>query len=275
MSGQEILYTTADRVATITLNRPGSLNAWTPRMDVEVYRAICEADREDNVRAVVITGAGRGFCAGADFSWLDDLSQHGSGAQRRSSLATDGTRSERWLDPTNKYAYFHGVGKPLIAAINGPAVGLGLTIALYCDFRFASTGAKLSTGFSKRGLIAEFGTAWLMPRLVGLSNAVDLLFSSRTIDADEALRIGLVNQVFPQDVFMAQVYDWAARLTSTVSPRSLRVIKKQLHDGLSQSLFEAINISEREMALSVLSEDFREGIAHFREKRAPRFSGKS
>jgi enoyl-CoA hydratase/carnithine racemase len=272
--GQDILYTTENRIATITLNRPDSLNAWTPRMDEEVRAALCDADREDGVRAIVITGAGRGFCSGADFSWLEELSRERPSAQRLSLQGDNTSEPSAQTDQWRKYSYFHQIGKPVVAAINGPAVGLGLVIALYCDFRFASDGAKLGTGFSKRGLIAEFGAAWLMSRLVGLPNAVDLLFSARMIDASEALRVGLINQVFPQEVFLGRVYEFAAQLTSTVSPRSLRVIKKQLYDGLSQSLDEAIDMSEREMASSLLSEDFREGIACFLEKRRATFTGK-
>ena len=162
----------------------------------------------------------------------------------------------------------------MIAALNGPAVGLGLVIALYCDLRWASDSARLSTAFARRGLVAEYGMAWMLPRLVGVPNALDLLFSARTIDATEALRIGLVNQVFPQDVFLDKVRENAREMASTVSPRSLRVMKRQVYEAMFQSLSEAFELAEREMLASLKSEDFKEGVAHYLEKRAPSFTGR-
>jgi enoyl-CoA hydratase/carnithine racemase len=164
--------------------------------------------------------------------------------------------------------------KPVIGAINGPAVGLGLVIALYCDLRFASDAARFSTAFARRGLIAEYGMAWMLPRLVGHANALDLLFSARLIDAAEAFRMGLANQVYPQDVFQEKVRDYAAELAANVSPRSLRVIKRQVYDAMFQPLGEAFEIAEREMLASLQCEDFKEGVAHFVQKRAPVFTGK-
>ena len=182
----------------------------------------------------------------------------------------DGVRA----DFRKKYSYFPAVGKPVIAAINGPVVGLGLVIALYCDLRFGSDAAKFSTAFARRGLIAEYGLAWILPRLVGHANALDLLFSARLIDAAEAFRMGLANQVYPQDVFQEKVREYSAELASNVSPRSLRVIKRQVYDAMFQPLGEAFEIAEREMLASLQCEDFKEGVAHFVEKRAPVFTGK-
>lgn len=162
----------------------------------------------------------------------------------------------------------------MIAAINGPVVGLGLVIALYCDLRFASDAARFGTAFARRGLIAEYGMAWMLPRIVGHSNALDLLFSARMIDAAEALRMRLVNQVFPQDVFLQKVQEYAGELAAGVSPRSMRVIKRQVYDGMFQTLEEAFETSESEMLASLQCEDFKEGVAHFVEKRAPAFTGK-
>jgi enoyl-CoA hydratase/carnithine racemase len=193
---------------------------------------------------------------------------------RDRALATGGSNREVRLDFQKKYSYFPAIGKPVIAAINGPAVGLGFVIALYCDLRWASEAARLSTTFARRGLIAEYGMAWILPRLVGVPNALDLLFSARTIDAAEALRIGLVNGVFPQESFADQVQEKARELASTVSPRSMRVIKRQVYEGLFQSLAEAFETSEREMLASLGSEDFKEGVAHYVEKRAPAFTGR-
>jgi len=275
MERQETLYEVADRVATITLNRPDKLNAWTAVMEQEVRSAVEEAGRDDQVRVIVLTGAGRGFCAGADMSLLKGLANRGvdKTAQER-LLRTSGETKVGRRDFQKKYSYFPAVEKPVIAAINGPVVGLGFVIVLYCDLRWASDAARLSTTFARRGLIAEYGMAWMLPRLVGLPNALDLLLSARTIDATEALRMGLVNQVFPQNVFLDKVRENARELASAVSPRSLRVMKRQVYDAMFQTLAEAFEVSEQEMLASLGSEDFKEGVAHFVEKRAPAFTGR-
>jgi enoyl-CoA hydratase/carnithine racemase len=277
MANQETLYSVADCVATITLNRPDKLNAWTATMEREVRLAFEEAQRDDGVRAIVLTGAGRGFCAGADMSLLSTVAEHGLGEKgRQQALRNSGTAQDESVRPDfrRKYSYFPAIGKPVIAAINGPVVGLGLVIALYCDLRFASDAARFSTAFSRRGLVAEYGMAWMLPRLVGVANALDLLFSARMIDANEAMRMGLVNEVFSQATFMEKVQDYARDLVAGVSPRSIRVMKKQVYEAMFQTLAEAFEISEREMLASLQSEDFKEGVAHFLEKRAPAFTGK-
>jgi enoyl-CoA hydratase/carnithine racemase len=275
MPSLEALYQVADRVATITLNRPEKLNAWTAVMEQEVRSAIEDAERDDQVRVIVLTGAGRGFCAGADMSLLSNVADRGlDEGTRDRALQTGAAREGVRSDFQKKYSYFPAVGKPVIAAINGPVVGLGLVIALYCDLRWASDAARFSTAFARRGLIAEYGMAWMLPRLVGLPNALDLLLSARPIDAAEALRMGLVNQVFPNDVFLEKVGENARDMASNVSPRSLRVIKRQVYDAMFQTLSEAFETSEREMLASLQSKDFKEGVAHFIEKRAPAFTGR-
>jgi enoyl-CoA hydratase/carnithine racemase len=281
MPNQETLYEVAKRVATITLNRPDKLNAWTAVMEQEVRAAMAEAARDENVRVIVLTGAGRGFCAGADMSLLSTVATKGLDAAQRAQAVQVGAGSGSGsgegsprADFQKKYSYFPAMSKPVIGAINGPAVGLGLVIALYCDLRFASDAARFSTAFARRGLIAEYGMAWMLPRLVGHANALDLLFSARLIDAAEAFRMGLANQVYPQDVFQEKVREYAAELAANVSPRSLRVIKRQVYDAMFQPLGEAFEIAEREMLASLQCEDFKEGVAHFVEKRAPVFTGK-
>ncbi|HEY4948721.1 MAG TPA: enoyl-CoA hydratase [Candidatus Acidoferrales bacterium] len=278
MPNQETLYEVAKRVATITLNRPDKLNAWTAVMEQEVRAAMAEAERDENVRVIVLTGAGRGFCAGADMSLLTTVATKGLDAAQRAQAVQSGVGSGEGggarADFQKKYSYFPALSKPVIAAINGPAVGLGLVIALYCDLRFASDAARFSTAFARRGLIAEYGMAWMLPRLVGHANALDLLFSARLIDAAAAFRMGLANQVYPQEAFQEKVREYAVELASNVSPRSLRVIKRQVHDAMFQTLGEAFDISEREMLASLQCEDFKEGVAHFVEKRAPVFTGK-
>ncbi len=276
MTNQETLYSVDDRVATLTLNRPDKLNAWTATMDREVRAALEEAERDDHVRAIVLTGAGRGFCAGADMSLLSAVAEQGLSEERRAQALRGGNSQREGVRPDfqKKYSYFPAIGKPVIAAINGPVVGLGLVITLYCDLRFASDAARFSTTFARRGLIAEYGMAWMLPRLVGHANALDLLLSARQIDAAEALRMGLVNQVFAQEGFLDKVRGYARDLASNVSPRSLRVIKRQVYEGMFQTLAEAFEVSEREMLASLQSEDFKEGVAHFLGKRAAAFTGR-
>jgi enoyl-CoA hydratase/carnithine racemase len=278
MGYEEIIYEVSDRIATVTLNRPTKLNAWTRVMEKEVRSAMVEAERDDNVRVIILTGAGRGFCAGADMASLDGMAggKH-SPADIKAMLAElfkDTPREGARVDFQKTHSYFPAIGKPIIGAINGAAAGLGMVISLYCDLRFASDQAKFSTAFARRGLIAEYGISWMLPRIVGISNALDLLMSARLIDAAEAQRMGLVNRVFPQEQFAAEVRKYAAELASAVSPRSMRVIKSQVYAAQFQTLAEAIDTAGQEMLKSFESSDFKEGVAHYVEKRAPAFTGK-
>ena len=272
MSYREILYNVDDRVATITLNRPDKLNAWTAVMGEEVRAAMFAAEADPDV-AIVFTGAGRGFCAGADMSMLSGIASAGVSQATQNELHTvetarrDGIRE----DFNRKYTYFPSIRKPVIGAINGPAAGLGFILALYCDVRLASDTAKFNSAFAKRGLIAEYGVAWLLPKLVGNGHALDILLSARTLDASEALRIGLVNRVYSTPAFLGEVKAYARELAHSVSPRSMAVIKQQVYDGHFQTLLEATKQAEKEMILSLQSDDFKEGVAHFVEKRAANF----
>jgi len=281
MPTQQTLYHVANRVATITLNRPDKLNAWTALMESEVRSHMENAEQDDDVRVIVLTGAGRGFCAGADMSLLSAVAERGPDSRdlddrgREQVVHNEGDRREGVApDFQKKYSYFPAIGKPVIAAINGPVVGLGLVITLYCDLRLASDASRFSTTFARRGLIAEYGMAWMLPRIIGIANALDLLFSARTIDAGEALGMGLVNRVFPQETFLDKVQESAQELASTVSPRSLRIIKRQVYEAMSQPLAEAFDISVREMMACFRTEDFKEGVAHFVQKRPAAFTGK-
>jgi enoyl-CoA hydratase/carnithine racemase len=269
MTTQEILYPVADRVATITLNRPDKLNAWTRNMEREVRQAIDEAAADENVRVIVVTGAGRGFCAGADMSLLQDVADKGL-----HPLPDAGNGSGAAGDFERQYSYFPSVPKPIVAAVNGPCVGLGLVIAMFCDLRIASEEARFGTAFARRGLIAEYGLAWLLPRIAGHANAMDILLSARVFGAQDALRMGLVNQVLPAAEFAGAVAAYARELANSVSPRSMAVIKRQVYAGMSQTLGQALDLATGEMRASLQCEDFKEGVAHFVEKRAPAFTGR-
>src|ERR1700730_7682910 len=281
MPTQETLYNVANRVATITLNRPDKLNAWTALIESEVRSHMANAEQDDEVRVIVLTSAGRGFCAGADMSLLSAVAERGLDYRDlddrgREQVLRDGANRREGAAPDfqKKYSYFPAIGKPVIAAINGPVVGLGLIITLYCDLRLASDASRFSTTFARRGLIAEYGLAWILPRLVGHANALDLLFSARLVDSAEALRMGLVNQVFPQDAFLAKVNEYAREVAANSSSRSLRIIKRQVYEAMSQPLAEAFDISVREMMACFRTEDFKEGVAHFVQKRPAAFTGK-
>ena len=252
MNYQQILYDVSDAVATVTLNRPEKLNAWTMHMGNEVQHAFRRADRDDDVRVIVITGAGTGYCAGADMGMLQEL-QSGAGADGLAAPPLDDDPIDASVPAAFRgpYSYPLGLRKPVIAAVNGVAAGLGLSYMLYYDLRIASDRARFGTLFSRRGLIAEHGTAWLLPRLIGMHHACDLLFSGRLINADEALRMGLVNRVVPHDTLMATVRETAVEIATQCSPRSLRIMKRQLYGALSTDLAAAMAEADEEMVVSL------------------------
>ena len=269
----EITFETQGCVGVVTLNRPAALNAWTPTMEREVRDALRGAARDDNVRAIVLTGAGRGFCAGGDMGGLRKLS---SGAGRRAGVTEP--MEDFGLDMPSefhqRYSYFPSVPKPIIAAVNGPCAGLGFVLTSFCDIRFASADAFFVTTFARRGLVAEYGISWLLPRLVGTADALDLLFASRRVTAEEALRMRFINRVCAPDDLLPAAMKYARELTDTASPRSLRIIKRQVWTGLLGQFATALAEAEKEMEKCMESEDFKEGVAHFVERRPPRFSGR-
>ncbi|MBU6243781.1 MAG: enoyl-CoA hydratase/isomerase family protein [Actinomycetales bacterium] len=243
-------------VAIITLNRPDRLNAILPPMLAAYGQCLRQADRDPQVRAIVITGAGRGFCAGADLQVL---------AQGPAALT--GYLAGQDLDsmPT---AALH-LAKPVVAAINGPCAGLGFVLAISADVRFASPTATMSTSFSRLGLVAEYGVAWLLPRLVGLPAATEILLSGRTIQADEAYRLGLVTAL--DDDVVARAITWAREVAATCSPSSIREIKAQLLAAQAEGLDDAVRASLQRMAASFAGPDLAEALAARAEKRPVRF----
>lgn len=275
MSNSEIEYEVNEFIATITLNRPAKLNAWTARMEMEYRDALADAEARDDVRVIILTGAGRGFCAGADMSLLTDvMSGTFSTEELDGARRAPGQQSGVRVDFQKPYSFLPAIRKPIIAAINGPAMGLGLVHALYCDIRFASETAKFGTAFVQRGLIAEHGISWLLPRLIGLENALDLLMSGRIIEAPEALRMGLVGRVVPADQLLETVRTYARHLATMCSPRAISIIKRQVWDALMTDLGPAVDEAIQEMMASFGTDDFREGVASFIEKRPPQFTGK-
>jgi enoyl-CoA hydratase/carnithine racemase len=274
-SYEDLIYEAKDGVAVISLNRPQALNAYTAAMGHSLKRAVADAVSDAAVRVIVLTGAGRGFCAGADMNLLQSIPASG----RVTQVPEVDFNFHSGLGPDvgphygGRFGYLLQARKPVIAAINGPAAGLGLVLALYADIRFAGSDAKLITSFAQRGLIAEHGISWLLPRLIGPAQALDLLFSARKLGAAEAAQMGLVNQVFPQETFMQEVMTYARTLANTVSPRSTAVIKAQIWKALCQDFNDALALADAEMQKSFASADFKEGVAHFVQKRAPAFTG--
>ncbi|MDP3738040.1 MAG: enoyl-CoA hydratase [Hyphomonadaceae bacterium] len=271
---EDILYRVDQGVAFITLNRPDKLNAWRGEMDRDVRAAMRVASDDPEVRVIVLTGAGKGFCAGADMGLLQSI-QSGD-AQSSRAVVNSHKPWDAQANPNfqKQYSWFPAVPKPIIAAINGAAAGLGLILTLYCDIRFAADTAKFTTAFSRRGLIAEHGISWLLPRITGFAHAADLLYSARVITAAEALAMGLVSRVMPTASFEADVAAYARMLATEVSPRSLREMKREIWAAQFQPLGDAIEAANADMPPSFQSADFKEGVAHFVEKRAPKFTGR-
>ncbi len=279
MTYQDVKYEKKEKIAVITLNRPKALNAWTEAMEQSVHQLMTQANADPDVSVIVLTGEGRGFCAGADMGRLSDLQEKSQASSRTSdSIKAVDNKIKGGLslpvDFSMRYTYFPSVAKPIIAAINGPVAGLGLIMSLYCDIRLASELAVFSTAFARRGLIAEHGISWMLSKIVGHANALDLLFSARKIDASKAKSMGLVNDTFPANRFMENVFAYAKDLANLSSPRSIKIMKQQVYSAMMQPLEQAVLVANSEMPASFESDDFKEGVAHFIEKRAPNFNGR-
>ena len=270
---EQIILEVQDPVATITLNRPDRLNATTPLMMQEIRHALAVAERNEEVVGIVVTGAGRGFCAGADMAGLQDIQSSGritpeTGADLEPLDPGDRDLGE---DFERGLAYLWTIRKPIVAAINGPCAGYGFSLAMFCDLRFASENAFFTTAFAQRGLVAEHGMSWLLPHLIGSSRALDILWSGRRFDAQEALQIGVVNRVVPDNESSSSAQAYVTGLAETCSPASLMHMKRQVYRHLMQPLGPAMRETEALMAESVKRPDFKEGLASYTERRPPKF----
>ncbi|MGW5683634.1 enoyl-CoA hydratase-related protein [Nonomuraea sp. NPDC003754] len=252
----ELVLSSVDQgVMTLTFNRPERLNAWTDAMGRRYYDLLEQAEKDPAVRAIVVTGAGRGFCSGADFQTLDAI--------------RSGTYDEE-PDPTPN-TFPTTICKPIIAAVNGACAGLGMVHALVCDLVFSAEDAKWTTAFARRGLIAEYGLSWVLPRLMGQQRAMDVLLSGRVFTGAEACAMGLVNRAVPGEELVPQAQAYARELAVHSSPASMEVIKRQVWGDWDQTLEASAKAAEREMMASFGRPDFTEGVAAFLERRDPRF----
>jgi enoyl-CoA hydratase/carnithine racemase len=261
-----VLYEVEDRVAVITFNRPDRLNAWSPEIHRGYFSALDRAAADPGVRVIVVTGAGRGWCAGADMDVLQGIGDAGGFSDDDSPRGDAEGEREEW-----KHTHAMTIPKPVIAAINGACAGLGFVHALACDIRFAAAGAKFTVAFGRRGLIGEWGLSWTLPRLVGQAVALDLMMSSRIFLAEEAEELGVVTRVFEPGRLMDETLAYAADLAANVSPMSMAVMKQQVYTHPQMTIDDALIESIRLMKESVRRPDFKEGVASFVEKRPPDF----
>jgi enoyl-CoA hydratase/carnithine racemase len=253
-----VTRTVRDGVAVLTWNRPDRNNAWTVAMETEYFRLLDECAHDDSVRVIVVTGAGRSFCPGMDAGVLAENAQTGATTNPHLRTAFTVPRS---------------IPKPIIAAINGACAGIGLVAAMNCDLRFASSTAKLTTSFVQRGIMAEHGLAWSLPRVVSVSKALDLLFSARVVMGSEALELGIVDRVFEPDDLMPRTLDYARNLAQHSSPLAMGVIKRQVYAAQESSHEEARTLALRYwMGMLCKHPDFNEGITSYLEKRPPNFA---
>ena len=270
---QEILYDLDESVAIITMNRPETLNALTDLTQAEIRHALNESEKNPDIIGTVLTGAGRGFCSGVDMNALGAMSEAG----RRlgnvyAQLKADPGNPDN--DPNFDVAtsYFLGLRKPLIAAINGACAGLGFSYATFCDLRFIDKNARLTTSFAQRGLIAEHGTSWMLPRLIGPANALDLFWTSRKFDGEEAFRLGFANRLSEPGKCVKDAVGFLKEIAASSAPNSLMLMKKQVYRHLNKELAQAMNESNAWMDESLARGDFKEGVDSFVERRPPNFS---
>ena len=244
----------ADGVAVLTLNRPDRRNAWNAELEHRYFELLDELDADDRVRVAVLTGSGESFCPGIDTARLEQAAG--------TSLSQDGRRS-----PLTPWAF----RKPIVAAINGGCAGVGLVQALLCDVRFVANGARMATSFSRRGLAGEYGITWLLPRMIGLPRANELLVSGRTVEAQEAVALGLAHFAVAREELLELAIAYAGELAAQCAPTSMALLRHQLHLDVDSDLASALGRSYKAMAFTVADEDLAEGVASLVEKRAPEF----
>lgn len=264
-----------DGVATVRLDRPGRGNSWTGRMNAEYRWLMRQADDDPAVRVIVVTGAGRQFCVGADFKALDFYAE----GEKDYVASVDPTQLARpghgvRAEFDHELVWHWGLKKPVIAAINGACAGIAVALAAFCDFRYAVTGAKFTTVAPRIGLPAEYGLAWVLPRLMGATHAMDVLMTGRIFLAEEAARMGYLNDVFPVESFDQRIAEIARTIARTVSPRAALVTKRQVYAELMDlDVGACIEDSKRRIGEAMRTPDFKEGVAAQAEKRAARFEG--
>jgi enoyl-CoA hydratase/carnithine racemase len=264
---EAVIYeVTATGVAVMTLNRPDRLNTWGGDIATAFYAGLDRAEDDPAVRVIVLTGRGKAFCAGAQLGSMGNVAQSIEKTDEGKLASLVGDRQPHHLTT---------LCKPVIAAINGSCVGIGLTQALMCDVRFAAAGAKFAASFARRGLIAEYGVSWILPRLTGWGVALDLLLSGRTFLADEAAQLGLVKEVVPPEQLMTRAMGYAEDIAQNCSPASMAVIKRQAYGDAMREVADSSSRSEVLLQRSLQLPDVIEGITSFLEKRTPSFPGLS
>lgn len=267
-------YEITDGVAVVTLARPQRRNAWTGRMHTEYRWILREADSDPAVRVIVVTGdpEGNAFCAGADLQALEGHSERGQyDAGTPEDIAEPGYGVDPAFDAT--FAYHFGIGKPVIAAINGAAAGVGLVLAAYADLRFCVPGAKFTAAHGRFNFPAEYGLSWLLPRIVGLTHANDILLSSRLFTAEEADRMGFLNRIVPAEQLMDEVIAYARNLATTVAPGSARETKRQIYRDLHRDAASSVKVAEALLVEMSKTPDYKEGVKAWMEKRPPAWTG--
>ena len=258
MSYETLLYEVSEHVATITFNRPEKMNTWNAQVASELSDAMLKANTDDEVRAIVLTGAGRAFCAGADLE--------GGGDTFANRDESGGRQSDEGRNTRNVYP--NEIDKPVIAAINGAAVGVGMTYPMLCDIRLASEGAKMGFVFTRRGMMPELAAHLIVQRVAGLSNAADILLSGRIFTSEEALEMGIVSKVFPKDQLLDAAHEMAKDYANT-APASVAITKHLLWQGLDSSPKKMMEAEGPSFAWLGNQPDAKEGIMSFLEKRAP------
>ncbi|HEX8205301.1 MAG TPA: enoyl-CoA hydratase [Solirubrobacteraceae bacterium] len=257
-----VLRDVTDGVCVLTLNRPDRMNAWTHEMEARYFDLLAEADGDPETRVIVVTGAGRGFCPGFDMEALSAMSS-GEGGGNGDAAAAAAERQPQTFPLT--------IRKPIVAAINGACAGIGLVQALMTDIRIAAAGAKFTTAFARRGLVAEHGSSWILPRLIGPARALDLLLSGRVFLAEEAERLGVVNRVVAKEDVLDETLAYARDLAANCSPASMAAMKAQVYGDLERGLTESVDDANRLMLESFARPDFAEGVQSFVERRPPDF----